>query len=65
MNEVDISTIGDCFRLFMKAFNARQALHVSKDPKSKNEVRGEVLLSTILEQYTETVCNAVEIAYPK
>jgi hypothetical protein len=62
MNEVYLRSNGDCFRLFVKAFNARQALYVSKDPESKNEVQGEVLLSTILEQYTETVCNAVTLA---
>jgi hypothetical protein len=62
LNEVNISTSGNCFRVFERAFNARQALYVSENPELKIEVRGEVLLNIILEEYTETVCNAVEKA---
>jgi hypothetical protein len=65
MDKVDISSCGKCFRFFQSIFNARQDLYVRDNPGSKKEVGGEELLSTILDQYTETVCDAVEIALYK
>jgi hypothetical protein len=60
MNAVDISNSGTCFRFFVAAFNLYQGLYVSNHPESKKEVLGEALLSTILDQYAERVCNAIE-----
>jgi hypothetical protein len=39
LNAVDISNSGNCFRLFVTAFNARQALY--EEDKKENEEREE------------------------